>query len=296
MGPKSWTIKKLLKVTADYLKKKEIDSPRLSAEILLAHQLKTTRVELYLHFDQPLNDDEIAGYRSLIRRRLGREPIQYITGSQEFWSMDFIVGPQVLIPRPESEILVEQVVSLYKEKRMPGNRSPRILDLGTGCGPLAISLARELEEASLWASDISEEALDFARLNAKRHGVENRVEFMLGDLWQPFVNLGLTFDAILSNPPYIVPEVLVSLSPEVRDHEPRLALDGRDEGMYYIEKIIKDGAGYLNPDGWILLEMDPEQTPKALGLIEESGRYGGKKRVKDYGHHYRAVMAQKASK
>ncbi len=294
MGPKSWTIKKLLKVTADYLKKKEIDSPRLSAEILLAHQLKTTRVELYLHFDQPLNDDEIAGYRSLIRRRLGREPVQYITGSQEFWSMDFIVGPQVLIPRPESEILVEQVISLYKEKRMPGNRSPRILDLGTGCGPLAISLARELEEASLWASDISEAALDFARLNAKKHGLKNRVEFMLGDLWHPFADQGLTFDAIFSNPPYIVPEIFPSLSPEVRDHEPRLALDGRDEGMYYIEKIIKHGSKYLNPDGWILLEMDPEQTPKALGLIEESGRYGEKKRVKDYGHHYRVVMAQKA--
>ncbi len=293
MGPRIWTIRDLLKVTADYLKEKEIESPRLSAEILLAHQLNTNRIKLYLNFDQPLNEKEISGYRSLIRRRLSREPIQYITGVQEFWSMEFIVGPHVLIPRPESEVLVEQAISLCKERGIPENHGLRILDLGTGCGTLAVALAQELQTASIWASDISGEALNFAGLNAKKHGLEERIEFRPGDMWQPFVDQGFTFDVILSNPPYIASEDLDSLPREVRDYEPRLALDGHEEGMFYIKKILLGGADYLKPGGWILLEMDPEQTPKALRLIEESDRYKEEKRVKDYSHRYRVVMAQK---
>jgi len=293
MGPTNWTIKDLLKTTTDYLKKKEIDSPRLSAEILLAHQLKIKRVNLYLNFDKPLNDDEIAGYRSLIRRRLQREPIQYITGIQEFWSMEFNVGPQVLIPRPESELLVEQAISLYKERRLPGMISPRILDLGTGCGAMAISIARELKDAFIWASDISQEAVDLAILNSRKHGVEERIQFIVGDLWEPFMHPNLTFDIILSNPPYIASNDFDSLPPEVRDHEPRFALDGHGEGMFFIEKLILNGADYLHPGGWILLEMDPEQTTKALKLIEETGYYGERTRIKDYGNQYRVVMAQK---
>ena len=293
MSSKPWTIKNLLKVTTDYLKKNKIDSPRLSAEILLAHQLNTSRVKLYLDFDRPLNDEEISGYRSLIRRRLNREPIQYLAGRQEFWSLEFIVGMEVLIPRPESELLVEQAIALCREERLTETRSPGILDLGTGCGALAISIARELENARIWACDISGDALNIADLNARKHAVESRIEFLQGDLWQPVMDQGLTFDIILSNPPYIDSDAFDHLAPEVRDHEPRLALDGREGGMFYIEKIIKKGTDYLNPGGWILLEMDPEQTQKALGLIEENNLYGEKKRVKDYSHQYRVVMARK---
>ena len=293
MSSKPWTIKNLLKVTTDYLKKNKIDSPRLSAEILLAHQLNTSRVKLYLDFDRPLNDEEISGYRSLIRRRLSREPIQYLAGRQEFWSLEFIVDPEVLIPRPESELLVEQAIALCREERLTETRSPGILDLGTGCGALAISIARELENARIWACDISGDALNIADLNARKHAVESRIEFLQGDLWQPVMDQGLTFDIILSNPPYIDSDAFDHLAPEVRDHEPRLALDGREGGMFYIEKIIKKGTDYLNPGGWILLEMDPEQTQKAMGLIEENNLYGEKKRVKDYSHQYRVVMARK---
>lgn len=295
MNPKSWAIKELLEVTTDYLRKKEIDNPRLSAEILLAHQLNINRVKLYLAFDQPLNDSEIAGYRSLIRRRLKREPIQYITGIQEFWSMEFLVGPQVLIPRPESELLVEQVISLYrKEKRLSGIPNPRILDLGTGSGALAISLAREIEEAYIWASEISEEALNQARFNSRRLGMEDRIQFILGDMFQPFKDQGLTFDIIISNPPYIASEDFDFLPSEIRDYEPRLALDGHEGGMFFFEKIIREGADYLNPGGWMLLEMDPGQIKKALKLIEEGNKYGEKKCIRDYSNHYRAVMAQKS--
>ena len=296
MRRKSWTIKDLLKVTTEYLKKKEVDSPRLSAEVLLAHQLNITRVKLYLDFDQPLHDREISAYRSLIRRRLNREPIQYITGIQEFWSLDFLVGPQVMIPRPESELLIEQVIPLRSEKRMPETHNPKILDLGTGCGALAIVLARELEEASIWASDISSKALNLARLNAKKHGVEDRVEFILSDMWQSFTDQHFSFDVILSNPPYIAFDAIDSLPPEVRNYEPRQAFDGREEGMFFIRKIIMECPRFLTPGGWILLEMDPEQTTKAFKLIEEIDSYREKVRFRDYSHHYRVVMAQTGSK
>jgi release factor glutamine methyltransferase len=293
MSTKTWTIKELLKVTTDYLEEKEIESPRLSAEILLAHQLDIDRVKLYLRFDQPLHEREVAGYRSLIKRRLSREPIQYITGVQEFWSMDFAVGPQVMVPRPETELLVEHVLALCRQKRSTEGSCGRILDLGTGCGAIAVAIARELEEVVVWATDISQGALDIARRNAKRHGVEGQMEFVLSDLWQNLSNQELTFDVIVSNPPYIKSEAIDSLPPEVRDYEPRQALDGGEEGMLYISDIIEEAPRYLNPGGWILLEMDPEQTTKALGLIEASNGYLQMVRLKDYSHNHRVVMAQK---
>ena len=288
-----WTIKELLNVTSDYLTKKEIESPRLTAEILLAYLLNRTRIKLYLNFDQPLREGEVSGYRNLIRRRVDGEPLQYITGTQEFWSLDFIVGPQVLVPRPESELLVEQTISLFKDQTPPEAGRPRILDLGTGSGVLAVSIARELEDATLWASDISEEALVLGRLNAKNHGVAERIDFRVGDLWEPFMGEDLAFDGIVSNPPYVATEDFDGLPPEVRDHEPRVALDGGERGMLYIEKIIRIGPDFMNPGGWLLLEMAPDQTAKALSLVDETGRYGSKRRVKDDSHRYRVVVAQK---
>jgi release factor glutamine methyltransferase len=293
---KSWTIKELLEVTTNYLEKKEIESPRLSAEILLAHQLGISRVKLYLNFDQPLHDKEVAGYRSLIKRRLSREPVQYITGVQEFWSLDFAVGPKVMVPRPETELLVEHVVALCRRDRLAEGACASILDLGTGCGALAVAIARELDGVAVWASDVSQEALDMARRNAKKHGVEERIEFVLSDMWQGFSNRELTFDIIVSNPPYINSEAINFLPPEVRDYEPRQALDGGEEGMCYITNIIQEAPKHLTPGGWILLEMDPEQTTKALELIEASNRYGEKIRLMDYSHYHRVVMAQTIEK
>jgi release factor glutamine methyltransferase len=290
---KSWTIKELLKVTTDYLEGKEIESPRLSAEILLAYQLDIDRVKLYLRFDQPLHEKEVAGYRSLIKRRLSREPIQYITGVQEFWSMDFTVGPQVMVPRPETELLVEHALALCRQKRSTEGSCRRILDLGTGCGAIAVAIARELEGVTIWASDISQDALDVAKRNAIKHGVEGKIEFVLSDLWQNLSNQEITFDVIVSNPPYIKSEAMDNLPPEVRDYEPRDALDGGEEGMLYIRDIIQEAPRYLTPGGWLLLEMDPDQTKQALGLIEAIDSYGQKVRLKDYSHTYRVVMAQK---
>ncbi|MBW1705349.1 MAG: peptide chain release factor N(5)-glutamine methyltransferase [Deltaproteobacteria bacterium] len=294
MIPRAWTIKALLKVSADYLKKKQIDNPRLTAEVLLAHQLESDRVNLYLNLDQPLTEKEVSGYRALIKRRLGREPLQYITGMQEFWSLDFIVDARALIPRPETELLVEHALRLLKPLAESENQEPKILDLGTGCGTLAVSLAKEVQNTQIWATDNSHGALELARLNAERNGVSDRIEFKKGDLWEPLMNLGIKFDIILSNPPYVASGEYNDLPPEVRDYEPRSALDGGDGGMYYIERILTKAPDYMKPKAWIMLEMSPDQTEKALGLVEKIEGYSDQARIRDYSRLYRIVMAQRA--
>lgn len=289
---KAWTIRDLLKVTSEYFKGKNIEAPRLGAEVLLAHLLGVTRIQLYVQFDRPLSDDELSGYRALVKRRLNREPLQYITGVQEFWSLDFSVGPSVLVPRPESEVLVEKSLSLFRKGVIPDADQPRILDLCTGSGALAVALAKEIPEGSFWASDISEEAIACAGSNASRHGVAERIQFLIGDLWQPVRDRGLVFDLIVSNPPYIRSEALGTLSPEV-GFEPRSALDGGEDGMVYIRKILSEGPRHLHPGGWIVVEMDPEQTFEALRMMEEAGHYESWERVKDYAHRYRVVLGRK---
>ena len=289
MSSKTWQIRDLLKVSSDYLKGKGIENPRLNAEVLLAHQLHVERVALYLNFDQPLSETELSSYRSLIKRRIDHEPLQYITGTQEFWSLSFAVNRSVLIPRPETELVVEQAVMLAKN--FGEDHSIRILDLGTGCGAIAISLAREIPRASIWATDISKEAIGVAQQNASKHGVSVRVDFRQGDLWGPLLEEGLRFDLIVSNPPYVSTEEYKDLFPEVRDYEPRHALDGREHGMYYLEKIIEGAHGFLNPGGWIILEMAPWQTQKALEIIARTGKYQEETRIKDYSRRYRVVTA-----
>jgi len=293
MTQKKWAIQEILNVTAEFFRHKGIESPRLCAEVLLAHQLKESRVELYLAFDQPLTTDEIAGYRSLIKRRLKREPLQYITGHQEFWSLDLFISPAVLIPRSETELLVEKAIKLRQGNFLPNNSKPRILDLGTGSGAIAICLAKEIETAAICASDISFEALAVARTNAKHHNLDRRIRFCQGDLWQPFSNSPGPFDMIISNPPYIPAEAFKALPPEVRYYEPRIALDGRENGMYFIREIIEGGGAYLKPGGWLLIEMDPDQTERALCLIDSTQSFGYKERLMDYQKKYRLVKAQK---
>ncbi len=295
MSPKKWIIKDLLQVTTDYLREKEIENPRLCAEVLLAHQLNTSRIKLYLSFDQPLNERDIEDYRSLIRRRVNREPTQYITGIQEFWSMEFMVGPGVLIPRPESEILVEQAVRICRNRMNADCPGYTILDLGTGSGAIAIAISQEVQEATVWASDISGEALDRAEMNARKHGVEGRIRFFRGDLFQPFKDKPTGFDVIVSNPPYIASLEFDSLQPEVREYEPRQALDGREGGLFFIDKIIREGPDYLNPGGWLLIEMDPGQVSTTLKRLEETGQYVEKYCIKDHSKKDRVVIARRTT-
>lgn len=295
MTPQKWIIKDLLEVTAEYLKKKDIDGPRLCAEILLAFQLKTTRIKLYLNFDQPVGEKDLNEFRAFIQRRLNREPVQYITGVQEFWSREFMVSPKVLIPRPETEVLVEQALAVLNQKK-EGEVSftPRILDIGTGSGAIAVSLAGELSDADVWASDVSEDALETAKANARKHNVEEKIHFVKSDLFSA-IDPSTRFDAIVSNPPYVALEDLDNLQPEVARYEPRPALDGGPGGLVIINKLILEAKDYLKPGGWLLMEMDPSQTGKAAEIIEKSGHYGEKKVVKDYSRCDRVVMARKAN-
>jgi len=293
MTQKNWAIQGILNVATEFLREKGIESPRLCAEVLLSHQLKKNRIELYLEYDQPLNPLEIAGYRSLIKRRLEREPLQYIIGHQEFWSLDFLVSPSVLIPRPETELLIEEALKLSERNFFSDNCYLKILDLGTGSGVIAISLAKEIQNATLVASDISFEALTLAKDNARHHNLNSRIAFCQGDLWQPFSHTSFSFDMIISNPPYIPSEAFKALPPEVRNYEPRIALDGHENGMYFIERIIKESEMYLKPGGWLLIEMDPDQTERALHCIDLIQSFGYKERRMDYRKKYRLVMAQK---
>jgi release factor glutamine methyltransferase len=291
--PNPWTIRELLKVATDYLQKKKIDAHRLTSEILLSHCLNIKRIDLYLDIDRPLNDSEVSAYRELIRRRINREPLEYITGIQEFWSLDFYVNKKVLIPRPETELLVEQTIDICNKAAL--KHSPRILDLGTGSGALAISLAKEIQDACIWATDISEGAIEVARLNAQKHVVSDRIDFRQGDLFQPFVGHGIAFDFIVSNPPYVSAGQYNALPPEVRDHEPRQALDGHEDGFYYIKNVIEESPGFLSQGGWLLVEMAPDQTEKALELIGSIKAFAENARIMDYSRRYRVVRARRVT-
>ncbi len=290
----SWTIGDLLKTTTKYLKEKRIESPRLTAEVLLAHILGMDRVGLYLEFEKPLTEKELSAYRDLIRRRVRGEPLQYITGVQEFWSMAFKVGPGVLIPRPETELLVEQALAITEKVKPGDHQGLRLLDLGTGSGILAVSLAKELPEWEVWATDISAEPLHMAQSNADKHGVHERIRFRQGDLFDSVREEGVNFDIIVSNPPYVGEEAYGALPPEVREHEPRTALAGGPKGTLYIERILREAPDFLISGGWLLVEMAPGQTERAMEIAEETNRYNEIRRVRDYTGRHRVVCVRRS--
>ena len=272
-----WTVLKILQWTADYFSGKEIDSARLEAELLLAETLDLDRVGLYVNFERPLNADELTAFRERVRRRALREPVQYILGETEFWSLMFNVNPAVLVPRADTEVLVEEALA-----RIEG--SARILDVGTGSGAIAIALAHEKPEIQVTALDCSEPALEVARDNARRNGVAERVTCLVGDLASlppgPFA-------MVVSNPPYIPSGDWQKLMPEVRDHEPRLALDGGDDGLEAYRQLVMQAGQVLMPGGWLLVEVGINQATdvsalfKAAGLVEIGQRddYSGIARV-----------------
>lgn len=261
--PEKWDVLKILNWTKGYLAEKGVENPRLEAEWMLCEALSLDRVGLYLNFDKPLSEGELASYRGMVGRRGKREPLQYILGSQEFMGLDFVVTPAVLIPRHDTEVLVEEGV-----KRGADARS--ILDIGTGSGCVAIALARALPESVIASVDISEEALAVARDNAERHGV--MVEFCRGSLLEPFQ--GRCFDMIVSNPPYIPAAELATLQQEVRGFEPMTALDGGRDGLDFYRRIVESAPRHLHPGGWLLFEVGAGQAPEVLGLLRAGGFAG----------------------
>ena len=272
-----WTVLKILQWTAGYLREQGIEGARLDAELLLTEVLKLDRVGLYVNYDRPLEAPELAAYRQLVGRRARREPVAYILGRSEFWSLPLLVRPDVLIPRPDTEVLVEEALQRAGDEC-------RILDVGTGSGAIAIALAHELPSAQLVAIDISEAALTVAQENARSNGVVERIAFQLGDLQQ--LPAG-PFELIVANPPYIPQGDLAALQPEVRDYEPQLALAGGKDGLDCYRALAAQSPQCLSAGGWMLLEVGigqaefVQQLLTAAGLVEVFCRndYAGVARV-----------------
>lgn len=270
-----WTSLKLIQWTTGHFEKKGIPNPRLDAELLLASVLKCKRVDLYIGFENAVSEKHLAEYKALIERRAKREPLQYILGETEFWGLKFKVTPDVLIPRPETELLVEEALKFPEAKT--------ILDIGTGSGCIAVSLAKHLPEAKVVATDISKESLEVAKQNAEKNGVADRIEFVASDIapWLFFETQERKFDLIVSNPPYIDPLELDLLQTEVSRHEPRRALDGGKDGMEIVEKILKEAPDFLKSPGRLMLEVGEGQAEalKKKYPCETRKDYAGIERV-----------------
>jgi release factor glutamine methyltransferase len=290
------TVFEVLSWTTNYLKEHRIENPRLNAELLLGHGLRLSRERLYMHLQDPVGEKEREVLGELIERRILGEPLQYILGRQEFWSIDFRVDPRVLIPRPETEILVEEARSILLEMGL--NRTPFVLEIGTGSGAVAISLAREVRNLFLVAADISKDALLLAKENARGADVLDQMALVNGDLFGPYRLLGRggPFDMILSNPPYIGRYEIEGLAREVKDYEPTIALDGGEDGLDFYRRIASQGPSYLRKGGWLLLEVGQGQAENVSELIERSGFFSEPKLVPDLSGIARVVKAQKTGK
>jgi release factor glutamine methyltransferase len=286
-----WTIIKLLKWTTFYFKSHDIDSPRSTAEILLAHVLKLKRIDLYLRYDQPLSLNELSKFKVLLKRRIEREPVAYIVGVKEFWSMDFAVTKEVLIPRPETECLVEAAISLLPEhNRSDVKPAPKsILELGTGSGAVILAIASMRPKHIYFASDRSVEAVRLAGENSKRHGLDTTVSFFCGDWFMPLNRSKKRFDMILSNPPYVPTRMIERLQPEIYRYEPVSALDGNTDGLFCLRHIINTAHHYLNRNGSLLLEIGHDQKNDVQNIIDQCGNYEHVVFTKDYSGYDRVV-------
>ncbi|HEY5313061.1 MAG TPA: HemK/PrmC family methyltransferase [Pirellulales bacterium] len=320
-----WTIGRLLKWTTDFLAARGADSPRLDAEVLLAHALGCRRIELYTRFDELPDDPRRAAFRELVRQRAGGMPVAYLVGHREFYSLSFRVTPDVLIPRPETELLLVRLLDLAKQHRSSrsGSRetsdrgretsdggretsdaadetsaaggtaeSLQIADVGSGSGILAICAARALPGARVMAIDISPAALAVARENAQALGVTEHIEFVESDLFaalepQP------RFDFIVSNPPYVRSDELAGLMVDVRKFEPRLALEAGPRGTEVIERLVPQAAQRLKPGGWLLVEISPMIEPAVRQLLASDPAFEPPASVKDLAGQFRIVQARR---
>jgi release factor glutamine methyltransferase len=285
-----WTIGRLLQWTADYLKQHGSESPRLEAEVLLAHARKCQRIELYTSFADPADDELRTRFRELVRRRAEGMPVAYLVGHREFYSLDFRVTPDVLIPRPETEFLV--LTALDRMKERSADAPIAVADVGTGSGIVAICIARQSARAKVTAIDISPAALAVARDNAQRQGVAERVEFIEGDLFAG-VPATQAFDLVVSNPPYISTAEMAELPREVRAYEPELALAAGDSGTSVIERLIPQAAERLNTGGSILLEISPMLQQRVELLLAADKRLELGATVKDLAGLPRVVQARR---
>ncbi|MBI3989252.1 MAG: peptide chain release factor N(5)-glutamine methyltransferase [candidate division NC10 bacterium] len=288
-----------------------IESTHLDAELLLANALRKDRFNLLMAPWQPLEPEALDRFHRLLGRRLHREPVAYILGEKEFWSLPLKVTPAVLIPRPETEVLVEAILARLRRGwpvasgQWPTNtRDPHwslvtdhcslaVVDLGTGSGAIALALASELPQARIYATDLSQETLGVARENAEALKLVGRILFLQGDLFDSLHELGLEgkVDVIASNPPYIPSEDLPRLQPELQ-YEPRIALDGGPDGLAFHRRIVAEAPWFLKPGGLLALEVAADQAGSVVELLDGEGSYQAVEVVKDYAGHDRAVLAR----
>jgi release factor glutamine methyltransferase len=320
MNKKTWTVLEIIDWSRNYLAEKGFENARLETELLLGHALSLPRIELYLNFERRMSESELARYKALLKRRLAGEPVQYVTGTAAFMFSEFEVNPAVLIPRPETEALTEVALGMIGEgtagvgaNGVAGRATPasgpepasviggsapeggiRVADIGTGSGVIAVTIAQKRPAAAVYATDASTAALEVARRNAERAGVGERIAFLEGPLFEPLRAQGLSgrLSLIVSNPPYVRSGDIDDLDPEVRDFEPRTALDGGPDGLDYLRKIAQDGPALLAPGGAVALEVGDGQAPAVADMLGRS--LTGVEVRRDYAGRDRIVTGRKA--
>ena len=281
-----WTVGRLLDWTTNYLGQKGSESPRLDTEVLLAHALGCKRIDLYARHTEEASEQARQKFRELVRQRVEGCPVAYLVGRKEFFSLEFEVNRAVLIPRPDTECVVDECLRLAK-----GMAEPAVLDIGTGSGCLAVAVAKHHKTARVTAVDISPEALAVASANARKHSVAERIRILQGDLFTP-LPAGERFDFILSNPPYIPHDDIGKLAAGVRDYEPHRALDGGADGFAVFERLIADAPNHLKANGCLLIEIGSPQEAAARERIGRCKGYELAKTIHDGSGHPRVLMAR----
>jgi len=290
-----WTINKILSWTEFYFKDHSIDSPRLTAQMLLAHSLGIKRLDLYLQYDRPLQKNELSDFKVLIKRRIQNEPAAYIIGEKGFFESNFKVAGDVLIPRPDTETIVEEALKILNIGKDSG--SPKtVLELGTGSGAIIVSLAKAAPGHLYFASDISVRALAIAKKNAEKivpKIISDKICFCAGD-WFSSLRKTSRFDLIVSNPPYIPTSDIQTLQPEIKQFEPMLALDGGRDGLACLRSILDGAHRHLVPEGMLLLEMGFDQKEEIRNISNRYPQYQSIEFIRDLAGHNRVVLIKKS--
>ncbi len=286
------TVKTALRWGRDRLKLSGSDTPRLDAEIILAETMSVDRDKLLIYYDTVLSKEESDTYINYVERRVQREPVAYITGYKEFWSLRFNITRDVLIPRPETEIVVEETLKEYAARSSSIN-SPVILELGTGSGVISVALAREVKSALIIANDISLNIIKIAKENAFQHNTDSHIVYFVGNYLNAVANHNAYFDFIISNPPYLSESDWENAQSEIKSYEPSDSLVGGKDGLLFYRAIAPDINRLLKPDGWLILEIGSEQSEDVITIIEKSGIYKKVELINDLSGMPRVVKAQK---